>query len=44
MLGICLGARFAKGKWKTLSLVQEDQLPDIDPLDDIMPDPTMGAV
>jgi MATE family multidrug resistance protein len=44
LLGICLGTRFAKGKWKTLTLVDEDQLPDIDPLDDIMPDPTMGAV
>ncbi len=44
MLGIVLGIRFAQGKWKTLSLVQEDQEPDLDPLDEVYPDPTVGAV
>lgn len=44
LLGIVLGVRFARGKWKTLSLVDEDQPPDLDPMDDLMPDPTVGAV
>lgn len=44
LLGVALGVRFAQGKWKTLSLVTPDQEPDLDPLDDIMPDPTVGAV
>lgn len=44
LLGTVLGVRFARGKWKTLSLVDEDQPPDLDPMDDLMPDPTVGAV
>lgn len=44
MLGLCLGVRFVQGKWKTLTLVEPDQEPDLDPLDDILPDPTIGAV
>lgn len=44
MLGIVLGIRFAQGKWKTLSLVQEDDQPDLDPIDEVFPDPTIGAV
>lgn len=44
MLGIVLGIRFAQGKWKTLSLVKEGDLPDLDPLDEVYPDPTIGAV
>lgn len=44
MLGIVLGIRFAQGKWKTLSLVREDDEPDLDPLDEVFPDPTVGAV
>ena len=44
LLGTVLGVRFARGKWKTLSLVDEDQRPDLDPMDDVMPDPTVGAL
>ncbi|MFG0245043.1 MAG: MATE family efflux transporter [Phycisphaerales bacterium JB052] len=42
LLGVALGWRFAQGKWKTLSLVQEGQEPDLDPIDEVMPDPTVG--
>jgi MATE family multidrug resistance protein len=44
MLGLLLGVRFWRGKWKTLSLVEPDQEPDLDPLDEVYPDPTIGAV
>jgi len=44
LLGVVLGIRFAKGKWKTMSLVEADAEPDLDPFDDIMPDPTIGVV
>jgi MATE family multidrug resistance protein len=44
LLGVLLGVRFAQGKWKTLSLVEPDTPPDLDPMDDVMPDPTVGAV
>ncbi|MEZ6164873.1 MAG: MATE family efflux transporter [Phycisphaerales bacterium] len=44
LLGVLLGIRFAQGKWKTLSLVEPDPQPDLDPLDEVMPDPTVGAV
>ena len=47
-LGIALGWRFKGGKWKTMSLVdmsmQSKESIDLDPFDDVMPDPTMGAV
>ncbi len=43
MLGIVLGARFAQGKWKSLSLVEDGSGPDLDPFDDVIPDPTMTA-
>lgn len=44
LLGITLGIRFIQGKWKTLSLVSPDTPIDIDPMDDVLPDPTIGAV
>jgi MATE family multidrug resistance protein len=44
LLGIALGIRFIQGKWKTLSLVSPDAPVDIDPMDDVLPDPTIGAV
>jgi MATE family multidrug resistance protein len=43
LLGTVLGVRFAQGKWKSLSLVKEDDRADLDPYDDLMPDPTMTA-
>jgi len=43
LLGIALGARFLGGKWKTMSLVDEGAGPDLDPFDDVVPDPTMTA-
>lgn len=46
-LGIALGWRFKGGKWKTMSLVdgadQGVHSVDLDPFDDVMPDPTLGA-
>ncbi len=44
MLGVVLGIRFMQGKWKTLSLVDPDTPADIDPMDDLLADPTIGAV
>lgn len=44
MLGLLLGFRFWRGKWKTLTLVEPDTPPDLDPMDDLLPDPTIGAV
>lgn len=44
MLGVVLGIRFMQGKWKTLSLVGPDTPPDLDPMDDLLPDPTIGGV
>ncbi|MDF1809371.1 MAG: MATE family efflux transporter [Phycisphaerales bacterium] len=48
LLGILLGYRFKGGKWKSISLVDRDEnVPksiDLDPFDDVMPDPTIGAV
>jgi MATE family, multidrug efflux pump len=52
-LGIALSFRFYGGKWKSMSLVKRDddrgdqsidQSIDLDPLDDVMPDPTVGRV
>ena len=47
-LGIALAWRFHGGKWKTMSLVDRsentEQSVDLDPFDDVMPDPTMGSV
>lgn len=47
MLGIVLGIRFARGKWKTLCLVKGDgvgeAMPDLDPFDEVYPDPTLGG-
>lgn len=43
LLGTVLGVRFAQGKWKSLSLVKEDDRADLDPYNDLMPDPTMTA-
>jgi MATE family, multidrug efflux pump len=40
-LGIALSFRFLGGKWKTMTLVDPDQEPDLDPFDDILPDPTL---
>lgn len=40
-LGIGLGFRFWGGKWKTMTLVDGDSEPDLDPFDDVMPDPTL---
>ncbi len=47
-LGIALGLRFRGGKWKTMSLVDRaggegGESVDLDPFDDVMPDPTMGS-
>jgi MATE family, multidrug efflux pump len=42
-LGIALGLRFKGGKWKTMSLVDSGGSVDLDPFDDVMPDPTMGT-
>jgi len=48
LLGISLGWRFKGGKWKTMSLVDASGDPsqsvDIDPFDDVMPDPTIGVL
>lgn len=38
-LGIALGFRFWGGKWKTMTLV--DSGVDLDPFDDVLPDPTL---
>ncbi len=43
LLGTVLGVRFGQGKWKLLSLVKEDDRADLDPYDDVLPDPTMTA-
>jgi len=47
-LGIALSIRFKGGKWKTMSLVDQqknrDSMVDLDPLDEIPPDPTVGTV
>jgi len=47
-LGIALSIRFKGGKWKTMSLVDQqknrDSVVDLDPLDEIPPDPTVGTV
>ncbi|MBL4810706.1 MAG: MATE family efflux transporter [Phycisphaerales bacterium] len=42
-LGIALGFRFWGGKWKTMTLVDPDAEPDLDPFDDILPDPTLTS-
>ncbi len=42
-LGIALGLRFKGGKWKSMSLVDSGGSVDLDPFDDVMPDPTMGG-
>ena len=42
-LGIALAFRFWGGKWKTMTLVDEDQEPDLDPFDDLLPDPTLTS-
>lgn len=44
LLGVVLGGRFMRGKWKSLSLVEPDTPPDLDPMDDLLPDPTIGGV
>ena len=41
LLGIGLLIRFIGGKWKTMTLVDEDAAPDLDPFDDPLPDPTL---
>ncbi|MEX0876173.1 MAG: MATE family efflux transporter [Phycisphaerales bacterium] len=47
-LGIALSLRFYGGKWKTMSLVEQAQKRsesiDLDPMDDVMTDPTVGTV
>ena len=40
-LGIALGFRFWGGKWKTMTLVDGGGGPDLDPFDDVLPDPTL---
>ncbi|MGJ8637392.1 MAG: MATE family efflux transporter [Phycisphaerales bacterium] len=40
-LGIALSFRFLGGKWKTMTLVDEDSEPDLDPFDDLYADPTL---
>jgi len=42
-LGIALGFRFYGGKWKTMTLIDPDAKPDLDPFDDILPDPTLTS-
>jgi len=52
-LGISLGLRFKGGAWKTMSLIDGDSADgtyvsasesvDLDPFDDVMPDPTIGV-
>jgi len=42
-LGIALGFRFYGGKWKTMTLVDPDAKPDLDPFDDVLPDPTLTS-
>ena len=42
-LGTALGFRFKGGKWKSMSLVDSGGSVDLDPFDDVMPDPTMGT-
>ncbi len=47
LLGISLGWRFKGGKWKSMSLVDmgsgASESVDLDPFDDVMPDPTIGV-
>jgi len=47
-LGIALSIRFVGGKWKTMSLVEQRRRRtepiDLDPMDEVMPEPTIGAV
>ena len=44
LLGISLAFRFKGGKWKTMTLVGEaSESVDIDPFDDVTPDPTIGV-
>ncbi len=42
-LGIALGFRFYGGKWKTMTLIDPDAKPDLDPFDDVLPDPTLTS-
>jgi MATE family, multidrug efflux pump len=47
-LGIALSIRFKGGKWKSMSLVDKQKIGgsyvDLDPLDEVMPDPTVGTL
>lgn len=40
-LGIALSFRFMQGKWKTMTLIDPDAQPDLDPFDDLRADPTL---
>ena len=41
LLGIALSFRFVQGKWKSMTLVDSDGEPDLDPFDDLLADPTL---
>lgn len=47
-LGLALRFRFVGGKWKTMTLVEQEQKRtepiDLDPFDDVLTDPTIGSV
>lgn len=43
LLGLGLLFRFMGGKWKTMTLVDPDAEPDLDPFDDVLPDPTLTS-
>jgi len=42
-LGIALAVRFYGGKWKSMTLVDPDAKPDLDPFDDVLPEPTLTS-